>query len=260
MKKINVTLTSGGVVLKPLVTAFKGSAGEYVVLDNEVNGSMGLPIILVSKLENNRLVKITDKNEWSTVKEILRNIIAGNQMDYIDVADNIGGDDVFFSQLTLPAASFETLKNNYKPLVGTPAPEPTPVAPVAPVAPVTPVAPAPVSPVGPMGPVSPAPVTPITPVPEPTPMPSVTPVMPEPTPVSNNQSFQSTPEPFVTPFAPTMDNNEPIPNPVIPQAPANNVNEVSAAPKKEIDYSTEKEAFLKACENMFDALVTKLNK
>ena len=54
---------SGSSLEKPLVSAFKGNNAIYVVLDNEINGTMGLPIILVSKLENNRLTKINDQNE-----------------------------------------------------------------------------------------------------------------------------------------------------------------------------------------------------
>ena len=293
MKKINITTLSKNIIVKPLVTAFRSSLGEYIVLDNEVNGSMGLPIILVSKLTNNKLTKITDQNEWNSVKEILRNIISGNQMDYIDVDDKLNGDDIFFTQLTLPAASFEVLKGNYKPLSANPAtpetstPEtstpqmPTnpvssvqpPVAPTPAVAPnVPPVAPVqqPVSPVQP--PVAPTPaavpnVPPVAPVQQPVspvqppvaPTPKAAPSIP---PVANNQSVQNTQEPFVTPFAPTMDNNEPISGPVIQPAPVNNnvVTNTPTTPQQEIDYSTEKEAFLKACENMFDALVSKLNK
>ena len=43
---------SGSSLEKPLVSAFKGNNSIYVILDNEINGTMGLPIILVSKLEN----------------------------------------------------------------------------------------------------------------------------------------------------------------------------------------------------------------
>ena len=103
---------SGSSLEKPLVSAFKGNNSIYVILDNEINGTMGLPIILVSKLENNRLVKINDQNEWNSVKEMLRMIIAGNQADYVVVDPMLGADDMFFSQLTLPVASFDALKNN----------------------------------------------------------------------------------------------------------------------------------------------------
>jgi len=115
VEKIKINLMSGSSLEKPLVSAFKGNNAIYVVLDNEINGTMGLPIILVSKLENNRLTKINDQNEWNAVKESLRMIIAGNQVDYVVVDPMLGADDMFFSQLTLPVASFDALKNNYRP-------------------------------------------------------------------------------------------------------------------------------------------------
>ncbi len=116
MGKIKLNLTSGAIVEKPLITAFKGSNANYVVLDNEMNGSMGLPIILVCKLENNKLVKINDQNEWTMVKENLKSIIAGGNIEYINVSDTINADDIYYTQLTLPLPSYDSLKNNYKPV------------------------------------------------------------------------------------------------------------------------------------------------
>ncbi len=116
VNKISINLTSGRKEEKPLISAFRGSAGQYVVLDNEANGTMGLPIILVSKFDGTKLSKIEDQNEWGAVKEMLRNIIAGNQMDYISIPESLLGDDIFYSQLTLPIASFESLKANYNPV------------------------------------------------------------------------------------------------------------------------------------------------
>ena len=81
VEKIKINLVSGSSLEKPLVSAFKSNNAIYVVFDNEINGTMGLPIILVSKLENNKLTKIVDQNEWAAVKETLRMIIAGNQVD-----------------------------------------------------------------------------------------------------------------------------------------------------------------------------------
>ena len=92
VSKIKISLVSGSSLEKPLVSAFKGNNGVYVVLDNEMNGTMGLPIILVSKLENNRLVKIADQNEWNAVKENLRMIIAGNLVDYVSVDENLAAE------------------------------------------------------------------------------------------------------------------------------------------------------------------------
>ena len=76
MEKLKINTVSGNVLEKPIVTAFKSNGGEYVVLDNEMNGTMGLPIILVSKLENGSLVIVPD-SEWNAVKEALRLIISG---------------------------------------------------------------------------------------------------------------------------------------------------------------------------------------
>ena len=114
MGKIKLNLVSGAVVEKPLINAFKANNNSYVVLDNEMNGSMGLPIILVCKLEQDKLIKILDQNEWSIVKEYLKNIIAGNQIEFIKINEEIAADDIYYTQLTLPVPSFDALKNAYK--------------------------------------------------------------------------------------------------------------------------------------------------
>ena len=279
MEKIKINLASGTMLEKPLLTAFKNNELSYVVLDNELNGTMGLPIILVSKLEENKLVKIADKSpEWETVKEALRKIISGSQIEYITPEMNLAADDLFFSQLTLPIASFESLKNNYKPVeqnietqVQTAEPEPAPVTnetfeqsenitqPIEPTIdnPVNPIEETPVPEVE----SQPLPSTPLSPIEmvqreidkviESTPEVNETPVMPstidlptieaptspvEPSPV-NNQEVAS---------VPTTPNTEAITN--IPEEPS----------KQLPDLTADKEAFLKACENMFDALVAKL--
>ena len=289
VEKIKLSLVSGSSLEKPLVTAFKGNNGVYVVLDNEMNGTMGLPIILVSKLENNKLVKIVDQNEWNAVKENLRMIIAGNQVDYVGVDPALSADDVFYLQLTLPVASFEALKNNYNPngvnsvasgAMNESAPIGTPIADVAPAAssmpdvPVTPEA-TPVSPVTPPNidavasePVMPQvanpmpdvvpvaePVAPVTPTVEPTPvvspepvtpMPNVTPVMPEPPQGAQVATVMN------EPVAPAV--------PVEPSMPSTPLEDDSSSNDVPVDFTADKEAFLKACENMFDALVAKFNK
>lgn len=280
MKKIKITLTNGNILEKPVLTAFKGTYGDYVVLDNESVGSMGLPVILISKMQDNKLSTIVDANEWNAIKDNLRNIIAGNQIIKVDVQDEYTGDDVYYKQLTLPVASFDALKNTYDEGNGgttnvqaptenvqvdqpmAPASKPTPdvAAQVAPVAPenVNPESvalnqveptPAPVQPmpnISSVGPIADTPVTPVAPAPEPTPMPDVTPVAPAapentemPMPPMNEMAEAS-----VTPQEPVV---EPVP------APA----ESSSEP---VDVAADKEAFLKACENMFDALVAKFNK
>lgn len=207
MEKIKISTLSGSMMEKPLVTAFRGNSGEYVVFDNEMNGTMGLPIILVSKVSNGVLSAVPD-GEWNEVKEALRLIIAGNQVNYVAVSESLGAQDMFYKQLTLPVASFEALKNNYKV-----------IAPAAPAA----LAPEQVTPVNQVV----EPVTPVAPV---NVAPS-TPVMPE-APVAPQE------------VAPVMPNVEPVPE-VEENVP--------------VDFTADKEAFLKACENMFDALVAKFN-
>lgn len=223
MEKIKINTMSGMSLEKPLVTAFKSNTGEYVVLDNEMNGTMGLPIILVAKLVNNTLSLIPD-SEWNSVKEVLRLIISGNQVDYINVSEVIGAEDNFFKQLTLPVASFEALKNNYKPVSvevvnNNQAVENVMEAPVLDNV---------------LSSVSEAPV-------------QNTVVMPE-------APAQSQVIANVSPVMPEV-NVQPQVNEVVNEkveAPVNN--------DVPVDFTADKEAFLKACENMFDALVAKFNK
>lgn len=239
MEKIKINTTSGAVLEKPLVTAFKLESGEYVVVDNEMNGTMGLPIILVSKLVNNTLSLITDA-EWGSVKEALRLIISGNEMNYIRVNETVSAEDVFFKQLTLPLASFEALKNNYKSVVLAStesfAAETTPVEPVNDMV------------LNVEETVTPEPVAPVE--------------------VPNEVvSEVQMPEVNVTPIEPIMP-AVPVESQVV--APVTSFEEVAPAPTVEpipaeepaapVDFTADKEAFLKACENMFDALVAKFNK
>jgi len=234
MEKLKINTVSGNVLEKPIVTAFKSNGGEYVVLDNEMNGTMGLPIILVSKLENGSLVIVPD-SEWNAVKEALRLIISGNQMEYVNVGNVLSSEDTFFKQLTLPVASFEALKNSYKPVVHEEVTLETPEVNVEPVVQATPVQTPEVvespivmndAPVAPQMPKASAPVAPI---------------MPE-APVEA-QSVAEVPA-YTEKVAP-MPSVEEIPE------------EHDDVP---VDFTADKEAFLKACENMFDALVAKFNK
>ena len=114
MSKIKLNLVSGVSVEKPLINAFQSNQNKYLVLDNEMNGSMGYPIILVSKIVDNKVVKITDPSEWESVKNCLKQIIAGNNLEYYAVDPVINADDIYYTQLTLPVTSFDTLKNAYK--------------------------------------------------------------------------------------------------------------------------------------------------
>ena len=242
MKKIKLNLASGAIIEKPLISAFKANNNSYVILDNEMNGSMGLPIILVSKLENNRLVKILDQGEWQSVKEILKNIIAGGVVETLKLDNEITADDIYYTQLTLPVASFDALKNAYNVddtssgsgEVGvmdinpsetvTPEPEaPAPVEPTPEVAPVPPVEPTQVEATPEVS------VTPETPNIE---MPGVS--------VDTPNEVQNNIEPEITP-TPTIETN------------------ISTTPASE-RFKDQKEAFMQACENMFDALVQKFEK
>ena len=233
MEKLKINTVSGNVLEKPIVTAFKSNGGEYVVLDNEMNGTMGLPIILVSKLVNGSLVIVPD-SEWNAVKEALRLIISGNQMEYVNVGNVLSSEDTFFKQLTLPVASFEALKNSYKPVVHEEVAFETPEVNVEPVAQVTQ-----------------------------TPEVVESPIVMNDAPVAPQM-----PEANVTPVAPIMP-EAPIEAQSVAEVPAY-TEEVAPMPSVEeipeehddvpVDFTADKEAFLKACENMFDALVAKFNK
>lgn len=233
MSKIRVNLTSGNVFEKPLVTCFQGTSANYVVFDNEMNGSMGLPIICISKLNGNRLEKIFDQSEWASVKENLKSIISGSTLMYLEVPENLSAQDDFFTQLTLPVASFDVLKSSYNP----PKPEPE----VMP-APQPEVAPAP----------APAPEVMETPAP---------PVMDGPISFGGMNTV-NTASVMPNMGAPVMNSN-PAPqmmgtNDMLGQTnPMPNVNNQMPNPEpvSNINYADLKETFMKSCENMFDALV-----
>ena len=216
MGKIKINMLSGTIIEKPLVTAFKGAAGDYIVFDNEMSGTMGLPIILISKLEGDHLTKIADKSpEWDATKELLRQIIAGSAVDYIVAPLEVNASDDFFTQLTLPINSFDLLRNRYTLTNSNNISVEIPKESNEPIA---------------LGVVNEA--APVAPTPE------VAPAQPEPV----------APTPEVAPAQP-----EPV-------APTPEVAPAQPAPTTPIDFTADKEAFLKACENMFDALVAKVNK
>jgi len=264
VSKIKINLTNGSIVEKPLVSAFAGTNGNYVILDNETNGSMGLPVVCVSKLNGTALEKIFDQNEWGAVKENLKTIIGGGQLNYLAVADSLTAQDDFFTQLALPVASFDLLKNAYKPPVVE-----QPVQEVAPAALETPqpiVEPTPVMPdlgmpqviepniLGGMGMPNPSPVmeTPAIVTPEPASpvvdMPAM-PVMPEAVQIP----------PVMQMDAPTIpvENSVPTINPVAPVMPEPmEKTEIVNSPSAD-EIRVLKENFMKSCENMFDALIKK---
>lgn len=239
MSKIRVNLTSGNVFEKPLVTCFQGTSANYVVFDNEMNGSMGLPIICISKLNGNRLEKIFDQSEWASVKENLKSIISGSTLMYLEVPENLSAQDDFFTQLTLPVASFDVLKRSYNP----PKPEPE-------------VMPAPQPEVAP-APVQPAPEVMETPAP---------PVMDGPISFGGMNTVNAAPVMNNNPAPQMMGNSDMLgqtntmamPNEMASMNnPMPNVNNQMPNPQpiSNINYADLKETFMKSCENMFDALV-----
>lgn len=239
MSKIRVNLTSGNVFEKPLVTCFQGTSANYVVFDNEMNGSMGLPIICISKLNGNRLEKIFDQSEWASVKENLKSIISGSTLMYLDVPENLSAQDDFFTQLTLPVASFDVLKRSYNPPKPEPEVMPAPQPEVAPApvqsapevmeTPAPPVMDGPIS-FGGMNTVNTAPVMNSNPAPQ----------------MMGNSDMLGQTNTMAMPNEMASMNN-PMPN-VNNQMP-------NPQPNSNINYADLKETFMKSCENMFDALV-----
>lgn len=258
MERIKINTMSGSSLDKPLVSAFKSNNATYVVFDNEINGTMGLPIILVSKLENNKLVKINDQNEWGAVKETLRMIIAGNQVDYVAISASLMADDLFFSQLTLPVASFDALKNNYRPNVDNVGAVPNNILNNT------------------NQPSSVSSMNTNVDQPEMSAQPNNYSSFTEASNVSNAVSANNVITENVTPVMPSAPVNAQTTSPVnnvgdsqmnptsVISNPTPNVEPIPAAETEPqempVDFTADKEAFLKACENMFDALVAKFNK
>ena len=227
MGKIRINLASGNVIEKPLVTCFQGAISNYIVLDNETNGSMGLPVICISRFNNNVAEKITDQNEWMTVKENLKTIISGTTLPYVSVPETITAADDFYTQLTLPLASFDLLKNVYAPAA------PAPVEPVAPAA----------MPVEPVAPVAPVDLVAAPEMPTPIAIPDAT-----------TLNIPAAPAP-VEPVAPAMPEPVSIEPVSLPQVPESQ----TVAPSANSDINAIKENFMKSCENMFDALIQQFN-
>jgi len=215
MARLKLNLSTGANVEKNVVTSFNVNEKTYLVLDAENNGSMGLPIILVCKIDNGKVVKIVDAAEWQQAKDYLKGIIAGNTMNYVPVAAEMPADEIYYTQLTLPVASFDVIKNSYK-VEGN--------IEVVPVASAEPVAESVIPETNIVAPEAPA--IDIVVAPEAVVAPEVSPV-----------------------------------EPVIPEMPVNEpaVSNVESAPATsgEMDYNEIKATFMKACENMFDALVSK---
>ncbi len=236
MAKINITTPTGNTESLSLLSAFKAEGNTYIVFDSERTGSMGLPIIYISKYTT-KLEKITDQNEWQTVKNYLKGIINGTNFEYINIGDNLTSDEAFYTPLTLPTDSFDILKKRY--VVNEVKMEPEVLAPAEPVQNLTPTPP--VVPNVDVAPVNTAPAEegPLT-IPEEAPK-QVEPIMPSVTPMSNNVEAST-----VVPAQP-----EPI-----------NIPKEEPVPLKDTPnlFENDKATFLKACENMFDALISKYQK
>lgn len=114
MAKIKLNLPTGVSVEKTLLSCFKADNNTYIIFDADSVGSMGLPIILVCKFENDRVIKIENLDEWNRVKGYLKEIISGVNKEYLNLNSTLDADEIFYTQLTLPLASFDILKNTYK--------------------------------------------------------------------------------------------------------------------------------------------------
>lgn len=273
MAKININKPTGSEVLS-LLSAFKIENLTYVIFDSEKVGSMGLPIIYISKLTE-KLEKVTDDNEWQSVKNSLKGIINGTNYEYVKVADTINADEAFYTPLTLPQSSFDLIKNRYvvtgsdegeaKVLEATSVAQ-TPIEEVSSIAEENVVAPTTVNPISDMPATTVAPVANETVNEQPN-VPDIAPVMPTVN-AESNVSFVATPNvmPEATSIpAPSIEQTPVAPTSQVPQPNevGNVVEEKAEVPIVKIDtniFMQDKETFLKACENMFDALVSKYQK
>lgn len=261
MAKINIIKPTGSVESLNIISAFKAENNTYVILDSEKMGSMGLPIIYVSKY-NNKLEKINDANEWQSVKNYLKGIISGTNFEYVKIGDNLNADEAYYTPLTLPQASFDAIKNRYvvkdsvntneSPSLTSQAPEVMSAPPVSPVMPnVNTASNTNVS------------VSPVTPS-----VSASTPQIPQETESVMNlidDAYKSAPvspveqpNSMVTPQpAPEKEQvASPVKESTVNQMP--NINPVEN--NREMNFEQDKETFLKACENMFDALISKYQK
>ena len=261
MAKINITKPTGTIESLNLLSAFKAENNTYVVLDSEKMGSMGLPIIYVSKYTN-KLEKINDTNEWQGVKNYLKGIISGTNFEYVKIGDNVNADEAYYTPLTLPAASFDVIKSRYvvednmnkaNEMSTISEGTTTPVMPntntvsnttvnVSPIAPNM-VNQTPTEPQGEsvMNLIDEAYKVNSTPV----------------NPTSNQASESVQPINNIPPVTPTPTVNTPAP---MEQPNMVSNNDSADFKPNTMNFENDKETFLKACENMFDALISKYQK
>ena len=230
MAKININKPTGTNEVLSLLSAFTVDNNIYVIFDSEKLGSMGLPIIYVSKYTN-KLEKINDANEWQSVKNYLKGIINGTNFEYLKIDENIVSDEVYYTPLTLPQASFELIKNRYE--IKEEVVNNNPV------------------------------------------METIT--------TENNNQPENINMINSAPIAPIIPNNDAISNEQVSSSEINNIvdepkvviepektsyesnvteqhSDLNQASKAENNFASDKETFLKACENMFDALISKYQK
>ena len=265
MAKINITKPTGNVESLNILSAFKAENNTYVVLDGEKMGSMGLPIIYVAKYTT-KLEKINDANEWQSVKNYLKGIISGTNFEYVKVGENISADEAYYTPLTLPQTSFDAIKNRYVVKEENASNAATSEAPT-PQSEVTPVMPTP-SPVS-NSTMNVTPAVASTPTQTAPQTESVMNLIDEAytnnniNNINNNMVNNNQPSVVPTPPAPEMNTVKPVtpPEPVVaaPRAvPTPQTETKESIPA--MNFDNDKETFLKACENMFDALISKYQK
>lgn len=256
MAKINITKPTGSEALT-LLSAFQADNQVYVIFDSERIGSMGLPIIYISKYTDH-LEKINDDNEWQSVKNYLKGIISGTNFQYVRFDNAVNADEVFYTPLTLPQASFDMIRSRYVVVddsttsSAAPALEPVPTLNNVPNPSVSEPVP------GPAPAVNPVPVMPEE-MPKPVqPEVSVAPIMPNVEAVSNETISNHAIQPDSKPDVVMPVKEEPtLTTPVM--EPTSN-KPIASMNLDTSSFMQDKETFLKACENMFDALVSKYQK
>lgn len=290
MAKVNITKPTGTVENLGLVSAFKADGNTYAIFDSEKTGSMGLPIIYVSKFNEGKLEKINDTNEWQNAKNYLKGIISGTNFEYIKLGDALNADEVYYMPLTLPQASFDLIKSRYvvnesvssasseAPVMETLGDTLMPSEQVEVSSALQSVA-TPATNNETMAPainIEPAVVQPVS-------EPQVSPALSVSTPLDVNMNASQSPQavetsaPSVATVTPVMPSNQPVSNEVVsttpvqaPQVVENKPAEVSFSPSAGVsnssavntinNFEADKETFLKACENMFEALISKYQK
>lgn len=285
MAKINIAKPTGNIEALELLTAFKADGMTYIIFNSDKIGSMGLPIIYISKYENGKLEKVSDSNEWQNVKNYLKGIINGTNFEYVKVDASLNADEAYYMPLTLPQASFDLISSRYvvkeDTSSGTAANIPETLnAEEETLDSLINTAPIPQVNLG-NAPVNNMPSANPTPAPE-----MASPVEIQPASVTENvvPTQVQAPQPVevsqvqnVAPVTPVMPDNNvasnasinvsaPVtPDPVVQTPESSTIDAMSISNNNDIklienNFDKDKEMFLKACENMFDALISKYQK